>query len=392
MNKIKPSPLVSSLIGFSLCLSLPSLGQVQKYLGNSIVFVYIISVFLVILFGYRHILKRLQRVLTEKRAMRLVLITFFCLMLVFVIVYPIINANMPGKGSDRDDDLDLSTKEFLKGDYPYYCKTYLGNSITHFPGSIFLAVPFLILFGKSAYQNFFWLLIFVFLARKYLKSASSALILFWVVLFLSPVVIQELLTGGDLISNGIYVLTFSLFMFNCATNPGTVRWKKILSALLLGIALSSRANFILVLPLVFSALISNAGLKSAIKYVAITLVAFTAITIPFYIYDPRRFSPFSVSFNKINQFSNIFPFSGIIITSASILFVLILSFGNMDREGRGLLKKCALLQALPVLCVTALQAVQMGGLNLILSGYGLNFLFFGVLGFGADILDKTKSK
>ena len=67
--------------------------------------------------------------------------------------------HLPGKGSDADDALNLAVNELLHGRYPFYARTYLDNPVANLPGTIFLAVPFALL-GNSAYQNFFWLMVF----------------------------------------------------------------------------------------------------------------------------------------------------------------------------------------------------------------------------------------
>lgn len=54
----------------------------------------------------------------------------------------------------------------VRGHYPYHAVTYLGNEITHLPGSLLLALPF-VLVWTSALQNLFWLpALFLALDRK----------------------------------------------------------------------------------------------------------------------------------------------------------------------------------------------------------------------------------
>jgi len=203
-----------------------------------------------------------------------------------------------GGGSDRDDALDLAARELMHGRYIYYPKTYHGNRISPLPGAVFLSVPF-VLIGKSAYQNLFWLLILFLTIRFYMKDGRLALLVFWSIFALSPVALQQLVTGGDLLANVIYVLAFTLLLISVTRSPDANIWVKIMSAILLGIGLSSRANFLLVLPLVFSLLGQNIGWREAAKYSAIVVVTFAAVTLPFYLYDPEGFTPLATQSWKV---------------------------------------------------------------------------------------------
>lgn len=363
------------------------MGQIQKYLGTPAVLIYILVVLLTPMVGYKYISRWFISLVTKKLALWLIALTFIGLIIVFTETYPAVDTHVAGAGSDRDDDLNIATTALLQARYPYYLKTYLNNPITHLPGSILLAVPFVLL-GNSAYQNFFWLFIFFVTAKLYLKDIRLALLLFLGILILSPAVLQELMTGGDLISNSIYVLFFMLVMVRSVLESATSGWKRLASAVLLGIGLSSRANFVLIMPLVFSMLLQNAGWRPAIKYITITVLAFLVVTIPFYLYDPPGFSPLLHSFNKIDQFKSTLPYAGLAIIAASILIALALSFQRMDKNGLVLLRNCAVLQLFPVLCVVLLSSVGVGGLDFNYAGYGLNFLFFGSLAFGAGLAQR----
>ena len=75
-----------------------------------------------------------------------------------------------GGGSDSDDALNLATRALLHGEYPYRIRTYLGSPATYLPGSLLLAVPFVLL-GNAAYQDLFWLAAFL-LSHRTLRLCS----------------------------------------------------------------------------------------------------------------------------------------------------------------------------------------------------------------------------
>lgn len=84
---------------------------------------------------------------------------------------------------------------------------------------------------------------------------------------LSPEALRETLTGGDLLANGVYVALAIWFTLQ------TVRYKApspvcmSLATLLLGVALTSRPNFLMLLPIVFAAVARQSGWRCALHLV-----------------------------------------------------------------------------------------------------------------------------
>ncbi len=376
-----------SFIGFSLSLFVPGMDQIQKYLGTTSVLPYIFIAFSTLVVLYRYFLPRFLSKVTEKEAVWLAALTFVVLVGVFAVVYPIADSGIVGGGSDRDDNIDVATKALIRGRYPYYYLGYLGQPTDSLPGALFLALPFVLL-GKSAYQNLLWLAVFFIVARSYLRDERLALLLLWAVLLLSPGVLREVVTGGDLISNTIYVLVFMLFMVNSIPDPNRSSWMKWLSAILLGVGLSSRGNFILLLPVVFSTLVQRAGWKPAIKYTATTCVILGGVTVPFFLYDPPSFHPLT-TLDRIGQFESIVPLARLIIPLLAGIIAVALSFQRMDHDDIILLRNSAIVQAFLVLSMVGLSTSQARALNLRFTEYGLFFLFFGGLAFWADLVTKA---
>jgi len=383
MSKNTMAKPILLFIGLGLSVMLPSLNQVQKYTGTIGVFLYVVIFFLALLIIYRCFFRRFLSRITLKQIFWLAGITLIGLTLIFLLAYPFCNLGIRG-GTDRDEDANIGVTELLHLRYPYYAKTYRGNSLSHLPGSLLLSFPFVLL-GGSAYQNIFWLLLFIVTATRYLKDSRLAIFLFWLILFLSPVVIQEFVTGGDLLANSIYIVVFIYFMVNSISRIEADERKGILFSILLGIGLSSRINYILVLPLLFSVLVQNAGIKAAAKYTLLTCLVFLLLTIPFYLYDPKGFSPLYIQFSKLDQLHSISPYIAIFVPLIGGIIALALSFKRMKSDCVALFRNCAFVQAFLILIAVILETTQGGKLNFNATGYGFSFLFFGALSFWYEL-------
>lgn len=387
MNKLRIyfSQINWPLIGFILSLLIPSTAVVQKYLGINGVAAYLIIASLIMYLGYKYALSKIVHFMTDKRLLWLVVVAFLVLLVLFIIIYPIANSGLLGSGSDRDEALNIATSELLKGHYPYYLKTYFGNPITPMPGSLVLAIPFVLL-GNSAYQNLFWFFLFLYTINYLFKNKQHGITVLFVILALAPCVMLEYVTGGDLLANSIYVFVFIVWVVMIISKNEKSIWKKILIAVLLGLGLSSRSNFILLLPLVFSAYVKNNGWKSAIIYLAISGFTILLVTVPFYLYDPQGFSPLH-TINKLNQFQDILPKAGLIVPLVSGIIGLILSF-SQNWKFSTLLKNCTIVLALPVLIGIVLQSIRLHSLDFSFAGYGLPFVFFGSTAFFLILIEK----
>lgn len=292
-------------------------------------------------------------------------------MLAFVFVYRSVNTHQPGRGSDADDGLNMATVKLLHGHFPYDELTYLDNPISPLPGALVLAAPF-VLVGNSAYQNFFWLVIFFLILRGY--SRDSRPTLFWVaaVLVLSPVLMNEIVAGGDYLANSIYVLVFILILVD-EERWQFPPWTEYLFAVLFGVSLSSRANFFLLLPLVFAALVRRRGWIQAMVLTLISMGIFAAITLPFYLHDPAHFSPFQVQHFKLLRFEPTLPRAGLLIPAAAGVLAVILAIFRV-RDTRRLLTAGALVEAVPLLSAECLRIIQLHRWDFAYLSYGVNVL------------------
>lgn len=376
-------------IALSLLFILPSIGLVYKYFSFAGICVYAAAVVAGVYAFWKYLMPFLLKIITPRRALWCMGATLVGLGVLFFIVFPLVNADVPGHGSDRGEDLNIATQALLRGQFPFYVQTYLGNKITHSPGSLFLAIPF-VLMGNGAYQNFFWLALFLVVAVMYLGDRRLALFIFWQIIIFSPAFMHDLVTGGDLISNGIYPLVFLFFLVRALKDSGSsLRWKPLCFAVLLGIGMSSRSNFLFLIPIVFSALAQNFGLKTAFRSVTVVCVSYLAVTLPFFLYDPAGFSPLYGQFSKLQQFHATWP----LIAPAALLCVtlaaIFLSLQHMPVDCQALFRNCALIQVpLVLVLVLAWSINDPGKHKFIHSNYGLFFVFFGALALWHSIAKK----
>lgn len=362
-------------IRFVIFLLLPSTGVVQKYLGMTGVVIYVGIASLLLWLGWRSGYPRFAAKVTERQTYWLAAGTFILLAIIFFLLYPIANSGVVGPGSDRDEALNIATEELLNGRYPYYARPYTGNPISPMPGSLLLAIPF-VLIGNSAYQNLFWLFAFLLSINVFLNNRKLAISLLWVILAFSPAVMNEFVTGGDFLANSIYVFLFVLWLTRAISDQDSHPWKIVLLAALLGFGLASRANFIFIVPIVSFSLARRANWKTAIRTGAIVFLSFCLVMIPFYLYDPEGFTPLNTA-NKLGQFDAVLPLAGIILPLITGMLAVALSFHPKNGDLHILFKHCAFVLAFPVVSGIVLQSIASGSFDLRFAVFGLSFLFFG---------------
>ncbi len=240
----------------------------------------------------------LAKRMTPNLAWLVVALCFGVLITAFAVGYPYAQNHSAGGGSDADDALNVAAGELLHGRYLYYPRTYLNFPISPLPGAVFLAEPFYLL-GGAAWQNVFWLIAYFFISLHTLRDVRWALIHFLTLLCFSPAVLHHYVIGSDLIANPIYVMASMQFLL--LIHPERRPFAATACAILFGVALSSRFNFVFVVPSVFVLLWRQYGRAAAIRQSLIVVVAFIGVTLPFYLYDPSDFSPLHAT-NKLRYF------------------------------------------------------------------------------------------
>ncbi|QDG51669.1 hypothetical protein FIV42_13190 [Persicimonas caeni] len=364
-----PNGLLAALF---LSLSFTGLGVIYKYFGGAGLAAYL-PLNAAAIYAVCHFYPALRKRVSARHIRWASVGLFGFVALAFVVLYPMANAGIFGAGSDADDALNLAVGELLAGRYPYYPQTYLENPISPMPGAVLLAVPFAVVWTSSL-QNLLWL--GAFFAWMWRKRRDSWDALFFTCLLLSsPAVMQQAMTGTDLLANSIYVALGCLWVIDSLSKdqPG---WKGAATASLLGILLSSRAHFLFVTPLLLGLVARRVGWKSAWSLAAVAGASFLAVTLPFFLYDPASFSPLHTS-SKLGLYNSVVPFfSGIVLT---IMACVALLLARRVARAEHFLWGAAVVLAIPIVSVVVVSTIWAGGWGLLQSGYGVSFLPFAIL-------------
>lgn len=211
---------------------------------------------------------------------------FTLIILAFVVGYPLAHSGRLGVGSDRPDALNIPITRSIHWQYPYRAKTYLGDAITPLSGAVLIASPFRLIFGDAAVQNIFWVGAAFALLNRTVRT-PQALVVWASIFLLTPEAVHEYVVGGDFMTNGIYVAAAAAFALRSK--------RRTLSAIALGIAVCSRPDYILVLPLIFLLLRRRVSLLDAIRVAGGAAGVAFLLAAPFYFYSPADFSPLHVT-------------------------------------------------------------------------------------------------
>lgn len=388
-SSLPPPDWWPRFFGLAFCILYPSIALFKK-IGYGMLAAYFISGGvalggIILLAG-----PRLSRILSKPVVYRTTGAGLLIgLMAAHLIIHPAIDEDdfsLFGKlfgASDGDDAIELAINELRAGHYPYYAKTFLGNPITPMPGALLLAFPFYLL-GNATLQNLFWLAVFFILVAWHYRSPAAGIFLAGATLFLSPNVAYQVFTGSDYIANGIYVLVFTYgLMTALQRNPSgrAARWW----AILLGIGLASRPNFILITPLVFIAVWRLTSWKMTIRLSALSIGALALVTLPFFLHDPQGFSPLHTS-AKLN-IGGKYPWAPLVIPVLGALLALALGlrYRSAPKAGK-IIQDIFLVQAAVILSGGVIASIAAGMLNLEYPHFAALFMFYGIFAFGAPCL------
>ncbi len=368
----------------ALLLAFPSTGFIQKHTGLGGVTIYVAVVIGLVFLTAR--LARKSAPWLERRFRWLAGLAIAGLTLGFVVLHPYEDGRGPGKSSDRNEGLEMAVMRMAHGESPYYPSNKIAGPLSVMPGSMLLAAPFVAL-GNSGYQNVFWLAAFLFAARAFFKDEATALWLLVVPLALSVAAQYELVSGGDLIANGIFTALFFLFALKSWENPASSGWQRWLACLLVGVGLASRANFLLLVPLFGAAMWRLAGLKNAWVGSTLAVAAAISITLPFYLNDPAGFAPLG-SRNKLAFLDQTLPWAGTAMIGATVLTSLLASLWLLWRRNRdstiAFFRCCAIVTLTPMLCAVLFFSWVSGhpDFGIMRDRFGLMYVFFALLGWG----------
>lgn len=303
-------------------------------------------------------------------------------------------------GGDRDEALELGAHAIAHGQYPYYFPTgtSLGwnNTISNWPGSILLGMPFALL-TDVGWQNLAWVMVAVlFTVRRSMTPPVVPAAL--VMLLATPTVLGDMKSGSDLVANGVYFATALAIVIHAVEGRRTL--PILLAGAFLGITASSRAPFFILLLPISLFFVYRVGVRRTLLPIGTAALAAAAITAPFYFYDPRAFGPPLVSAAIAGRWKHILPHSEIVIPLISVAWIVL---RRKDlRTFPGLMAVCAEAVILPVLSVFILANIDhhRGGSStgadvifwLDYSLLGIGFAFYLMTSIGNEIFSRPDAE
>jgi hypothetical protein len=352
---------VRLVLGVLLFLS--SAGTIQKYAGTAAAVISLPLLLAAAFVVYPYVERETSR-LDRRQALLAAGLGLLLLTLALILVYPHANGHAPGAGSDRDDAANIGAHRLLSGEYPYGPLTYLGNPISQLPGALLFAAPFYAALGNSAYANVFWLAVLVALVALVGASLPLGVAVVSTTVVLSPGLLREYLTGGDLIANAVYVALTTVAVYRLFAG----RYAGPLAAAALGVALASRANFVLILIPLAPALIRRAGPRRALALMAISVaVALSLIAVAFA--RPAGRDSLRVS----DHLSALGRFGSTTTVAFAIVIALILALCTRRWSEGAVLGEAAVVQALFPIALVVNASIDTSSLDFspLVSGYGV---------------------
>jgi hypothetical protein len=367
------SLLIRLLFAFAIIIS--SANILTKYVGGPTLWLYSLAVIVGLWLLERWGLPWLQR-FPERVSTGLVVSVIVGVTVILALLYPLANSGRLGPGSDRDEALDQATTSLLRGEYPYYQRTYLDNPITPMPGSLLLAAPFVAL-GSSIWQIPVWLIAFAVVLRRWFFDNRYVLLLLLSLFVLAPKVDHEIVTGGDFVTNAMFVLVGFVLLIESAARGRPLYIG--LAALLVGVTLSSRLNWLSLMPLLLAAVAARSSWRTALWAVGLALMAFAAVTLPWYLYDPAGFSPLHTA-NKLRGLNGLMPYTAevtLVLTGITSLFL-----ATRQRDTLDFFRNAAIVQAIPVLAGIIVPTPTLGTPYLTYGTfYGSTYIFFAAVAY-----------
>jgi hypothetical protein len=271
------------LLIFSVCAAwaLISSAPIYKYLTHGKATAVLLLSVLLIALGM-HWLNRLNQ---QQRQISVgwLLLLFLILTTAFAVLYPISLKHTLNVGSDREDALRIELHAVDHHQYPYDARTFLGNAPTPLPGAMLLTAPFFAL-GHIAWQNFFWLALFFVFTTCFFRRRATALFFLAVFLLLAPADLSDFTSGGDYLTNFFY-LAIAVALFIRSLDRTFYAFP---AALFLGVTLSSRIIYAVILIPLLSLTLQRTSRSRTIALFVIVLIAAAAVTLP--IFAPHAFT------------------------------------------------------------------------------------------------------
>ncbi|HTF63499.1 MAG TPA: hypothetical protein VK638_12415, partial [Edaphobacter sp.] len=211
------------------------------------------------------------------------LLLFLIFTTAFAVLYPK-SLKHTLNSSDREDALRIELTAIHHHQYPYDAHTFRGNPPSPLPGAMLLAAPFFAL-GHIALQNLLWLALFFVFTIRFFRHRATALFFLALFLLLTPANLSDFTSGGDYLTNFYYVaIAVALFI----RSRDRAIYVCVPAALFLGITLSSRIIYPVILIPLLALTLQRTSRSRTIALFVIVLIAAAAVTLP--IFAPHPFA------------------------------------------------------------------------------------------------------
>ncbi len=210
------------------------------------------------------------------------LVLFLALSAAFATLYPVSLKHTLNNGSDREDALRIELNAVHHHQYPYDARTFLHNPPTPLPGAMLLAAPFFAL-GHIAWQNFLWYALFFVFVIHYFHYRATALFFLAVFLLFAPANLSDFTSGGDYLTNFFYI-TIAIALFTRTLDRSFYAF--IPAALLLGVTLSSRIIYAVVLIPLLALTLQRTSRSRTVVLFCIVLITAAVVTLPIFAPHP----------------------------------------------------------------------------------------------------------
>ena len=301
----------------------------------------------------------------------------FCCMLgltllSFLVIYPLHDSGVLGFYSDRDEALDIGALRLLSLENPYSCTAVSGvhqgcpaggNPLAPLPGGFILAVPFVLLFGLSAVQNFFWLPALFFQVRAFPESSGTAAAVLTSLMLLNPVILAEILSGGDHLANTIAVSIGLLGMLKSHSPARSVAW-----GCFLGVACAWRAHFLLAAIPCLTFYLARSQYSRILSVGIAAAMTFLALVLPVFLTNSSELSPLQIQ-TKLEAFSHVLPHPTVWALIAATSYGL--WAGWRANHISNLLIAVGITINIPILIAVILHSLDVGALTLKFYGWYL---------------------
>lgn len=367
-----------NFLPFALVVAFASSALLQEHLG-----LWAIGVHLLLILGVFRTAPFIASSLPRRWTPWLILAVLAGLVVLFVVVYPIEHGKGFGRSSDRDDALNVAVERIIDGQSPYYPQSDRAGPLSLFPGAIVMAMPFAVA-GNSAWQNLFWLPVFLAVTAFAWRNREAALVWLAALLAVSPAIQYEFISGGDMLANSIYIPCAAMLLLAVCEERRQSKWMLIAAAAFFGLALTSRPNFAFVFPLVMAGVVTRRDGKTALALGGISVLVASFLTFPLYLRDPQGFTPLPTG-NKLSNLDAILPHASLWLAGAAALatgFGVVKILRRPAGETAIIWKWCSLVLLVPMAGAVFLRSFSEGrpDFGFMHDRYGLMPMFFAFWG------------